>query len=75
MTPQLLSLPDQIAKHLREQRKLRKLSQAELAIAAGTSQATIAKLEAGHGNPTLGLVKRLFATLECDLSVQVRHRQ
>jgi transcriptional regulator with XRE-family HTH domain len=55
---------------VREMRKRAGLTQAELAERTGTTQSAIARLEGGHGSPTL---ERLSAIAEaCGLDLQVR---
>lgn len=55
---------------VREMRKRAGLTQAELAGRTGTTQSAIARLEAGHGSPTL---ERLSAiAVACGLDLQVR---
>jgi|GEM_PF-5844625 len=56
----------QLAVGIRTYRKQLKLSQSELADMAGTTQATIVKLENGRGNPTLGIIIRVFDALGRD---------
>lgn len=48
---------------LKELRKRRKLSQAQLAEAVGCNQATIAKIERGEANPTLRMIEDIAAAL------------
>lgn len=45
---------------IREARRQAKLTQAQLAERAGTSQSTIAKLERGGGNPTFETLERVL---------------
>jgi transcriptional regulator with XRE-family HTH domain len=55
---------------VREMRKRAGLTQAELAERTGTTQSAIARLERGHGRPTL---ERLSTIAEvCGLDLQVR---
>ena len=46
-----------------EARLARKLSQAELAAAAGMSQSSIARIESGRGNPTLNTLLTIAKVL------------
>jgi len=46
-------------------------SQAELARRVGTRQANISRLEAGLGNPTLNLLKRLAKAFDVELSIDL----
>jgi transcriptional regulator with XRE-family HTH domain len=58
-------------RHLREQLGW---SQARLAQAAGMTQSTVARFEAGGTIPTLPLLERLARALEADLTVDLRPR-
>ncbi|MFF8884018.1 helix-turn-helix domain-containing protein [Streptomyces flaveolus] len=44
-------------------------SQAQLAELAGTGQAAISRIESGRDLPTLALLKRIAAALNCHLTV------
>ena len=46
-------------------REERGLSQTQLAEMIGANQATISKIERGQGNPTLTMIRRIAAALEC----------
>jgi predicted transcriptional regulator len=59
----MLPLPE-LCKHIRRQRLLLGMTQAELAQAGGTSQSLIAKLEQGRLNPSYETVRRLYNALE-----------
>jgi transcriptional regulator with XRE-family HTH domain len=45
-------------------------SQTELARQAGTKQANISRIEAGLGNPTLDLIKKICDALDLELTFQ-----
>ncbi len=45
------------------------MSQAQLAELAGTGQAAISRIESGRDLPTLALLKRIAAALNCHLTV------
>lgn len=47
------------------------LSQRELAQRAGTTQATIARIEAGHTSPTVATLTRLVAAAGFDISIEI----
>ncbi|MEU5126607.1 helix-turn-helix domain-containing protein [Streptomyces mobaraensis] len=47
------------------------LSQAELATRAGTGQAFVSRVESGKAIPTLPVLQRLAAALECDITVSL----
>ncbi len=55
---------DLIPSKLREVRRRRMLTQAELAERAGTTEATINRLENGLQRPRIGTVRRLAAVLD-----------
>jgi transcriptional regulator with XRE-family HTH domain len=48
-------------------------SQTELARRAGTKQANISRIEAGLGNPTLDLIKKICDTLDLELIFQGKY--
>ena len=52
-----------LAQNIREYRRSRKLSQAQLATMAGIPRPTLAHLESGTANPTLSILMRLASTL------------
>lgn len=56
---------------LRRQRELHRLTQQELADRAGTSQATVARIERGDRVPSLPMLETLFAALDVQLAVTV----
>ena len=56
---------DKLVNHLQAMRRLRDLSQAELAVRCGTSGVQISKWERGVVRPSLVWVLRLAHTLEC----------
>jgi UDP-N-acetylglucosamine 1-carboxyvinyltransferase len=70
-----LSLNEQLGRNLKARREGRKVSQAELAKRAGTSQATIARLETGQANATFELTQRVWSALGYDVVLQFRPRQ
>ena len=55
---------------IREHRKRAGLTQAELARAAGTSQPTIAKYEAGKAEPRAGTLDRILAACGARISAE-----
>jgi transcriptional regulator with XRE-family HTH domain len=57
------ALSDVVGENLRRLRRERKVSLADLAEASSVSRATLASLEAGKGNPTLGTLNALCASL------------
>ena len=50
------------------------LSQAELAARAGTGQAFVSRVESGKTTPTLSVLQRLAAALDCDLILDLAPR-
>lgn len=56
---------------LREERQRARLTQHELARAAGTTQSTVARIEGASRSASVGLVARLFAALGRQLKVTV----
>jgi len=65
-----LSIAEQVAEH----RRLRQLSQHELAELCGTSQPGIARLERGATAPRVDTLFRIANALDCELIVQFRAR-
>ncbi|MER7577870.1 helix-turn-helix transcriptional regulator [Streptomyces sp. NPDC126514] len=54
---------------VRSWRRQRGMSQARLAELAGTGQAAISRIESGRDLPTLALLERIAAALDCRLTV------
>lgn len=52
-----------------QMRKLKKISQTELARRIGTRQANIARIEAGNQNLTLETLQKIAMVFDCDLRV------
>lgn len=65
----VLSPQSAIGEVLREARRRAGLSQAELAVLAGTSQASISDIERGRRQPTVELLGRLLRHCEQELTV------
>jgi transcriptional regulator with XRE-family HTH domain len=63
-----------IAEQVAEHRRLRSLSQTELADLCGTSQPGIARLERGTTAPRVDTLLRVAEALDCDLLVEFRAR-
>ncbi len=59
---------------VRELRRARGWSQAELASAAGMTQSAVARFEAGGTVPTLPVLGRIAQALDADLTVRVEAR-
>jgi transcriptional regulator with XRE-family HTH domain len=62
-----LKLHFDLAKAVLRARLQKGWSQTELARAVGTRQANISKIEAGLGNPTLALIRKLTKALELEV--------
>jgi DNA-binding XRE family transcriptional regulator len=52
---------------LREWRKYRGMTQAELAFSSGLSQGAIAQIESGKRNPTVETARKFANSLNCDI--------
>jgi transcriptional regulator with XRE-family HTH domain len=50
------------------------MTQAELAKAANTQQASIARMESGSSLPSLTMIKRIADVLDADLEIKLKHR-
>jgi len=59
---------------IREARRQAKLTQAELAERAGTTQSTIARLERGGGNPTFETLERVLHAAGHRLELSAVHQ-
>jgi transcriptional regulator with XRE-family HTH domain len=64
-------LAQRIGHLLRAERQARRMSQAALARAAGTSQQSVSQLETGRFAPTTAVVERVFAALGWRLRLDV----
>jgi DNA-binding XRE family transcriptional regulator len=63
-----------IAAQVAERRRVLDLSQAELAALVGTTQSSIARLEAGGRPPRIDTLLRIAEALDCELEVELRPR-
>jgi transcriptional regulator with XRE-family HTH domain len=63
-----------VADRVAEQRRARRLSQAELADLCGTTQSAIARVERGARPPRLDTLLRIATALDCELLVELRPR-
>jgi transcriptional regulator with XRE-family HTH domain len=63
-----------IAEQVAAQRKMRGLSQAELAALTATTQSAIARLESGGRPPRIDTLLRIAEALDCELVVELRPR-
>lgn len=64
-----------VAHQVAEQRRARKISQAELAELTGTTQSAIARLEAGGRPPRIDTLLRIAEALDCELLVEFQPRK
>ena len=65
----------QIAEEVAQRRRVRGLSQAQLAGLCGTTQSAIARLEGGGRPPRIDTLLRIANALECDLTIELRPRE
>jgi DNA-binding XRE family transcriptional regulator len=63
-----------IGQAVRERRLALGLSQTDVAVAAGMTQAALSRLEAGGVVPAIPLLGRISAALDADLIVQIAPR-
>jgi transcriptional regulator with XRE-family HTH domain len=63
------AIVDPVIADLRRRRVLCKMSQRELAEAAGMTQSSISEIEAGIVNPTIDTVRRIADALDVDILV------
>ena len=61
-----------VGRKIRSLREKRHFSQAQLAVRAGTGQASIARIESGKSVPKLDLLARIASALGARLSVSLR---
>ena len=72
--PDERKLVEQIAAQVVEHRRLRDLSQKELAELCGTTQPGIARFERGVSPPRVDTLLRIAHALDCELVVEFRAR-
>jgi transcriptional regulator with XRE-family HTH domain len=72
--PDERKLVEQIAEQVVEHRRLRDLSQQELAELCGTTQPGIARFERGISPPRVDTLVRIANALDCELVVEFRAR-
>jgi len=51
------------------------MTQAELAKAVNTQQASIARMESGSYLPSLSMIKKIADVLDADLEIKLKHRE
>jgi transcriptional regulator with XRE-family HTH domain len=66
----IAAIADQVIEH----RRLRNLSQQELAELCGTKQSGIARFERGQNPPRIDTLLRIAQALDCELVVEFRAR-
>ncbi|MFE2738199.1 helix-turn-helix domain-containing protein [Streptomyces sp. NPDC059349] len=59
---------------VRAWRRRRGLTQAELAAAAGTQQASVSRIEKGTDVPTLPLLERIAEAMRCNVTITLTDR-
>lgn len=70
----LVTLEEQrIASMVRELRKKKKLSQAELAKKMGKSQSTIGRIENGSVEPTISMLEQIAVATETQLEISFKY--
>lgn len=65
---------DELIRQLVALRRIRGLSQTEVAARMGTSQSALARLESGRTDVRLSTLTRFAHALEADIGFAVRHR-
>jgi len=61
----------QLARQMIGARLKKKMSQAKLAMLAGTGQAVISRLEGGNAKPSFSLVKKIASALGTDITITI----
>ena len=64
----------QLAHRVRALREARKLTQAQIAVRAGTTQSAVARLESGEIAPTLDLLQKIAAAMGLQVTVGFRRK-
>lgn len=67
-----MTVEKQLGMRIRYLRNKKKLSQEDLALAAGVNKNYLSDLERGTRNPTLRIMERIAAALEIDLATLVK---
>ncbi|KUK32065.1 MAG: Helix-turn-helix domain protein [Thermoanaerobacterales bacterium 50_218] len=62
----------QLVKAIVERRKLKGMTQAELARKVGTRQSAIARLESGSYNPSLRFLKKVAKALDAKIEISLK---
>jgi transcriptional regulator with XRE-family HTH domain len=69
-----LSTEYKVATELIKLRLSRGMTQADLAKAVNTQQASIARMESGSYLPSLSMIKKIADVLDADLEIKLKHR-
>jgi transcriptional regulator with XRE-family HTH domain len=76
MTPRKLDVArETLARNMRILRAARRLSQENLALAAGISQSQVSVIERGKGNPTIDSLHRIADVLGVEMSELFAERE
>lgn len=67
-----LQLPSQLGPHLRALRRARKMTQSDLAVRLGVTQARVAAIEANPAAVSFGQLMSILAALGVDLALRPR---
>ena len=70
-----LSTEHKVAAELIKLRLSRGMTQADLAKAVNTQQASIARMESGSSLPSLTMIKKIADALDADIEIQLRKRR
>jgi transcriptional regulator with XRE-family HTH domain len=62
----------EIGEHIKERRKVLRISQPDLAEMAGISINTLYKIERGQANPTIGIVNKVADILGMEIKLEVK---
>jgi HTH-type transcriptional regulator / antitoxin HipB len=67
-----LQLPNQLGPHLRSLRRARKMTQRDLAVCLGVTQARVAAIEANPAVVSVGQLMTILAALGVDIALRPR---
>ena len=62
----------EIGEHIKERRKVLRISQPDLAEMAGISINTLYKIERGQANPTIGILNKVADILGMEIKLEVK---
>lgn len=66
-----VAIKKQVVEQYKEMRKEKKLSQEQVALAAGMARPDISRFESGRYNPSLELMVRYAHALGCELKIEL----